>query len=133
MRSAIHAVLILIGAVPWILAYFLIALCAALVWAADKIKPNATWGNCYSYSLHRWCQQRGALVLTFVEDARLLRIFPVVHATLIPHIHRRSAFETTVPVERKQTKWFPWWAFYFQYRVVRKDADTRPAPLDEVA
>ena len=131
MRRALHAVIILTGSALWVVAYFLIAACAGMAWAADRVWPGADMGNCFSYTLHRWCSRRGALVLTFVEDARLFRIFPVIHAAWTPGIHRRAEFEMTTPVDRKRSKWLPWWAFYFRYRVVKRDAETQPAPLGD--
>jgi hypothetical protein len=110
-------------------AYFLIALCAGIGWLADKAWPDATWGNCFSYSLHRWCQRRGVLALTFVEDARLLWIFPVIHATLTPGVHRRAAIEMTSPVDRKRTRWLPWWAWYFHFKVIKREPETKHGDL----
>lgn len=119
MRRAAHMMLTLIGAVPWLIAYFMGLLCVGLAWLADKVWPDADAGNCWSYALHRWVIGRGALVLTFVEDARFLQTLPVIHCTWMPEGPGRAPLEMTQPVERQTTLWLPWWAFYFRYRVVK--------------
>lgn len=118
-RKAAHAAILLIAALPWIVAYFSACAAAGCGWLAARVWPDADRGNCWSFALHRWCKGRGVLALTFVEDARLLRIFPVVHCALLPSLPREAQIEMTIPRKRRSTQWLPWWAFYFRYRVVR--------------
>lgn len=125
MRRALHAVLAILGAVPWLIAYFCGALCIALARLGVRIWPEADMGNCWSHALPLWHRRRDVLLLTFVEDARFLRIFPVLHCVWMPAAPTRGEFSMTTPVERKASMWFPWWAFYFRYRVVTIERRTK--------
>jgi len=108
IRKLLHAAILLAAAAPWIIAYFMLALAAGMCWAADRVWPNATRGNCWSFALHRWCKERGVLALSFVEDARLLRIFPVVHCALLPSLLPCGpAFRSQSPRLHCPARWCP--------------------------
>ena len=131
MRQAAHAILAMIGVLTWLVAYFFGALSVWLAHLGDWVWPEADMGNCWSYALPRWNAKRGALVLVFVEDARFMKVFPVVHCIWMPKGPGHAPFEMTQPVERRKSQWFPWWAFYFKFRVVsveRRRADRSAAP-----
>jgi hypothetical protein len=137
MRQVLHAALILLGTLPWLIAYWAAVVAAGLCWLADKAWPEADRGNCWSYALPKWIEGRGVLAMSFVEDARFLGLFPVIHCAVFPEFPRRASFEMTQPVERRRTQWFPWWSFYFRFRVVRvqrhpKATDTAHGPLDDL-
>lgn len=132
LRNVCHGTLAVLGGFVWLVVYFLTLLMIALSWLGDRLIPGSDMGNCYSYALPRWAQYRGALVLTFVEDVRLLGILPVVHATWAPRgVHNLTETETTVPVRRRSTQWVPWYVFYFKFKVrtwpaTSGDPDNRP-------
>ena len=135
MRQLAHFALVMLGTVPWLVAYWAGALSMLLTVAADRVWPDADRGNCWSHALPKWRGHR-ALVLTFVDDARFLRWFPVVHCALLPEFPRRSSYEMTQPVERRKTAWFPWFTFCFRFKIIRHDrvpkpTDTDHAPLGE--
>lgn len=117
MRRILHATLGIIAAGPWLVAYFCGVLCAVFALAMDRVWPNADRGNCWSHALPMWVRRRGSVVVSFVEDARFARIFPVLHVAWIPRLPRQAEFSMTDPLERKKTQWLPWWAFYFRYRI----------------
>ena len=130
MRQLAHFALVMLGILPWALAYWAGALAMWIAVLGDRVWPEADRGNCFSHALPLWVRGRGALVLTFVEDARFLRWFPVLHAAVLPAFPRGNAYEMTQPLHRKTTRWFPWFTFYFRFRIIRHDRVPKPTDTD---
>lgn len=78
-----HSALVRLGMVPLTLAWACLAAGIACMVAADKLQPNARWGNCWSFAAPRWwaTRDRSYLTLRAVRGARLVGGYGIV-----PHV-----------------------------------------------
>lgn len=92
-----------------------------LVMAADRLWPNATWGNCWSYCVPNWIENGGYLVVRPADGVRILRFVWVPHVFWMPHIGTGNTVVQTTPMDRSRAKWLPWFTIYFPYRVTHEE------------
>ncbi len=121
MRRLIHAVLV-IGAGPvWLVAYVCLALCALLVVAADRVLPHARIGNCWSYVAPRWLKHGGYIGIRIAPGVRFLWNFLIPHAIWIRELPETADIRQTSPINRCKGRWFPWYVFYFPFKVTERE------------
>lgn len=121
MRKIVHATLVLLACIPWIVAVNCGVLCLALVMLADKVWPNATSGNCWSFAGPKWFKHGGYLTIRYADNIRLFGKLRVPHAIWIKSLSMDSLVEQTVPINRSKAKKLPWRVFYFPFIVKSKE------------
>lgn len=94
----------------------------ALVVIADKVWPNATWGNCWSYAGANWYKYGGYLLVRAADTVRLLGIGWIPHAIWVKDIGN-GVLEHTAPIRRGRAKYLSWMIFYFPYEIITEDSD----------
>jgi len=117
MKKIVHALLVIIAAVPWAIAVTCGAVCLALVVIADKVWPNATWGNCWSYAGANWYKHGGYLLVRAADTVRLMGIGWIPHALWVKELNDEVKLEHTAPLRRGHARYFPWMIFYFPYEI----------------
>jgi hypothetical protein len=110
--KALHAILVVVAFVPWLIGCIGFGAALALVLLADRIWPGATRGNCWSYVGPRWWRRGGYLLIRWAAG------WPMIpHAAWVRELSADNALEQTVPLERV-TRWSLWWkTLYFPFRV----------------
>lgn len=120
-RRIAHAVLVLLAALPWALGLAAFGCSLVLVLLADRIWPNATWGNCWSFAGPRWVRHGGYLVVRPADGVRVLGSGWVPHTLWMKRIGFDNEIEQTMPLRRSQSRVVPWRTLYFPYRVIRRE------------
>lgn len=114
----IHASLIIMASIPWAIACGLLTISLVLVVLADKLWPNATSGNCWSYTAPKWIYKGGYLLIRPADGIRLFKIGIIPHVLWLKSLSDSNDLEHTFPNhERTTSKWLPWKALYFPYSV----------------
>lgn len=120
-RRALHATLVLLAVIPWSLGVLLFGVALLLVLLADKVWPNANWGNCWSYCGPKWVKEGGYLVGRPADNVRFLGRFWIPHVFWMPEIGDGNTVLQTFPVKRSKAKWLPLGTTYFEFIVRRKE------------
>jgi hypothetical protein len=120
MRRALHAVLVLVAALPWLAGVLAFGLATLCVLAADRLWPGATHGNCWSFAGPRWVRHGGYLLVRLADGV------PMLHAAIV---HRLPAdgvqLEQFMPARRRRGWRGVLSAFYFRGAISR---DEKPHP-----
>jgi hypothetical protein len=119
-RAALHKIIIVLAQVPLLLAFATVGIFLLMAVAADRVQPNACWGNCWTYAGARWARLGGYLTLRRVKDIMIMNSIPVPHA--IWQSALTGAVRMTYPVARKAAKWFPIHALLFKFEVWHDDS-----------
>lgn len=119
-RFVIHALIGVLAFALFALGVSVLMLALGLTLVADRVWPNATWGNCWMFVGPRLVKHGGAFLVQAADGPRFLKIFPVPHALMVHHLGADSRVEQTVPLKRTKAQWFPWRAVYFPHRVLRR-------------
>lgn len=125
MRTALHAILVLLGMVPLGFAWASLALGVALMVLADKALPNARRGNCWSYAAPRWWRHGGYLGMRAADGVRLCGFGLVPHVVHVEALGDGSRISHTLPTNRYSGRWLLWRKLYFRFTVA--DSDDRQA------
>lgn len=126
MRRIIHFFLFMLGFVSWGIGNVLYSVCAGISILADRVDPNSEWGNCWGYVLPRWWLDDGYLIIRRAYGNMFLGFLPLPHVLWAKNLNLGVAdVEHFSPLERKKTKWFPWYAVYFRGRVINRDVVRR--------
>lgn len=123
IKRTLHAVLVILAAIPWTIAVSMGAICLFLVVQADNLWPNATWGNCWSYMGPKWFKQGGYIGVRKAIGVRIFKIGWIPHAIWIKSLSPKSNIEHTTPITRSNSKWLPWRIIYFPFDVKYIDPD----------
>lgn len=118
---------VLLAVPPFVVAYALLAICTLLVLIADRALPHARVGNCWSYTGARWARFGGFIGIRAAPGARFFGFLPVPHAIWIRDLRDADILQTT-PLQRKRSRFFPWYVFYFKFKVTSKES--KPARTD---
>ncbi|MBK8772736.1 MAG: hypothetical protein IPM06_20230 [Rhizobiales bacterium] len=121
LRRTVHAVLVLLAVIPWVIGLAGFGVALLLVLLADWAWPKATWGNCWSFVGPRWFKHGGYICARPADGVRLLGKFWIPHAFWMPEIGADASIQQTVPDHRSNAQWLPWRVLYFPYRVIRKE------------
>lgn len=126
LRRVAHAVLVTAAAPPYLIAYLLLVLCAGLVVVAEHVLPHARVGNCWSYVGPRWLKYGGYIAIRAARGVSLSGSLLVPHAIWIRELPPGTDMRQTVPLNRRKSRWFPWFVAYFPFKVV----DTERNPVE---
>jgi hypothetical protein len=117
-RHAIHAAVCIIAFFPWLFGVVSFGCALALTILADKIWPNASWGNCWTYSGPRWHKHGGYVLIRPADGIRIPVIGSIPHAIWVPKLCECTVTRHTAPINRHSGKWFAWiYTVYFKFRV----------------
>ncbi len=119
-RRIAHAAVSVTAIVPFSFGMVNMLISWGLVLIADKIWPNATWGNCWTFVGPKLFKHGGAVLIEKAQGPMLLKVIPVPHAIMVHHLGEDTVFEMTMPLKRTKAQWIPWRAGYFPFRVVRQ-------------
>ena len=122
LRASIHAALVLLAVVPWIVGLLGFGAALLLVLAADWVWPDANRGNCWSFVGPRWVKHGGYIVVRPADGVRVLGRFWVPHAFWMPKIGMDNVILQTHPATRSRSKWLPWRTLYFEFRVRKRES-----------
>lgn len=120
-RRILHAILILLAALPFAVGVTFFAIAAVLVIWADKLWPDADCGNCWSFVAPKWIKHGGYIVNRAADGVTVSGHGLIPHAMWMPEISPDAVILQTHPVRRKTGKWFPWFTLYFPFKVLRKE------------
>jgi hypothetical protein len=123
IRKILHAILVSLAVIPWLVAVNCGVLCLILVVLADKVWPSATWGNCWAYVGPKWFKHGGYLLIRYADDIRLLGKLRIPHAIWLKTLGDNYRLEQTVPINRSKAKKVPWRVFYFPFTIREKERD----------
>jgi hypothetical protein len=130
----LHALLVLAAVPLWAVAMLLLSIALGLVVLADKVWPDANWGNCWSFAGAKWARHGGYLQVRWAD-------FPQPGSRVIPHgqwvyrLHPNTGIQHTEPVRRAHRLRDVWKTLYFELRVLDTDRDqpTSWPDLDELS
>lgn len=120
MRSVWHALLVLVGMIPLTLAWACLALGVFVMVLADKLHPNATHGNCWSYAAPRWWRHGGLLGMRPADGVRLAGFGLVPHVVHVEALND-ARIKHTQPIKRYSGRWLLWRKLYFRFAVADTD------------
>ena len=121
MRTVLFRTLIVIAMVPLLLAFVSVAAFIFMAVMADKVLPDARWGNCWTYAAARWWRLGGYIALRPSDGIALIGGIPIPHAVWVPEL--TGEVRMTYPVDpRIQNVWMPLQALLFAYTVWHRDA-----------
>jgi hypothetical protein len=116
VKRTLHALLVVLSAIPWAIGCITFACAWCLVILADRVWPDADRGNCWSYAGARWRKYGGYLL---IRPADGLPLIP--HAVWVPNIPPGLVVRQTLPVSRVRRWWQAWQTVYFRFRVLRRE------------
>ncbi len=116
MRRVLHIILVCMAAPVWTLGVLIATLCLILVMLADKVWPEATWGNCWSFVGPRWFKQGGYLVIRYADDVRIFGKIRIPHALWMKSINNAD-IEHIAPIHRSKSTVVPWRTIYFPFLI----------------
>lgn len=126
LRHALHAAICIAAFVPWLVGVLAFGVALLFTLAADRLWPDATWGNCWTFVGPRWFRHGGYVQVRMAPAPRLFgrRIIP--HAIWLKTAHPDSDVEQTAPIIRVMRFRDAWQTLYFRFRVHRQEPYTRP-------
>jgi len=106
------------GSVILTLSYLVIALTIL----ADKVWPNAQYGNCWTYTLPRWKKYGGYLLIRPADEVRFLDTLPVPHVIWVQSFDTAgSVVSQFYPEKRNVSRWMPWFTIYYKGKVLNNE------------
>ena len=129
MRSAIHFIVIMASAIVGAIALWFCAIVCALALLAKRIDPTHKRGNCWTYALPEFIEHGGYLAVRASDGLKFLKVFMVPHVLYMPILHGRSVISQYVPITRKSSFWFPWYAvnYHGEIRVIDSNHNAKDA------
>jgi hypothetical protein len=121
MRVVIHVLLAAVGFGTWCAAMWLMAATTALAVLGDKVLPNATHGNCWTFALPRWHIHGGYLLVRNADGQRFLGFLPVPHVAWVKHLGNEALLEQFDPITRHYSWWMPWFTIYYAGRIKKTE------------
>lgn len=115
----LHAIVVVLAFFPWALGCLMFAVALGLVLLADRIWPDADWGNCWSFVGPRWYRHGGYIAIRSADEVSVSGCGPIPHAMWITTWPADAAVQQTRPRKRTGARWLPWRTLYFPY-VVKK-------------
>lgn len=126
MKRFLHALLVIVGNVPLLGAYLCILFAMWIYVLADKLWPDATRGNCWSFALAQAWKRGGHVPIRPVREAKMaFGLGMALHAAWTPRLH--GQVEQTEPVERYKGPSLLWRWMYFPFSARGADSKTSPA------
>ena len=122
MKRVLHALLVIAAAIPWAMAMGLLGVSLWLVLLADRLWPDATHGNCWSYAGAKWAKHGGYMQVRWSD-------FPHAGSHLIPHgqwvyrLHPETGMHQTTPKHRAHRLRDIWRVLYVEFEVLDNDRE----------
>lgn len=129
-RRAVHALIIILAVIPWFIGLLGFGLALLLVLLADRVWPDATMGNCWSFVGPRWFRHGGYILIRPADNVRVLNIGWIPHAIWVKSLSDGVELEQTHPDNRTAAKWIPWRTVYFPFKVLHRERP-HPAKIDD--
>lgn len=129
MKKLLHALLVIGAAVPWTIGMFALFLSSLGALAADKVWPNATKGNCWSYAWPKWLKQGGYIDIRPAEGQRILGVFFLPHVIWMPEWPEGIPIKHAQPIKRHHSRWIPWYTLYYDFEVKDTEKPHNGTPL----
>ncbi len=122
MRHALHAIVCLLAAIPWALGVMLFSCALLLTILADRIWPNATWGNCWTQAGPRWWRHGGYLLVRSADGQKVLGIGGIPHAAWVHTLPDSGiGLLQTKPKHRRKSRFLPWYTLYFELDLIKHE------------
>lgn len=119
-RRVAHAALIVVAALPLLVAFGAIRAVEALAVLADRVWPGADRGNCWTWALLQHRRHGGYLFSRPVRDAQLAWVGEPPHVGWVERID--GPVMQTEPVSRYRGRWLLLRWVYFQFTVKMDEA-----------
>ena len=134
VKQGLHFFLVAICAPPlWFVGFTCLAGALVCVLWADKLWPNATWGNCWSYTGPRWWKRGGYIGVRASDGVKMLWGGIIPHALWIRKLFPTPVIEQSAPVNRKVGNWLLFrGGLYFKFAISNEESphnaiDTLPS------
>lgn len=129
MKRFIHAVLCLTAVPLWIISMLLLYVAGTLAIKADKVWPEADWGNCWTKAIPLWWERGGYLNARKSDDVKVFNFFYLPHVMWVPTWNEDTEVVQTEPLDRRKGSWLPWYTVHFKYYLVNKETPHNGTPL----
>ena len=117
MRNALHALLVILMAPLLFVAWLAVSLAALLATWADRVRPDAGVGNCWSYALAKFRRDGGYVVCRPVSLGRMFAgIGSILHVFWVADVEGKD-LRQTIPKQRYTGPWLILRCWYFPYRI----------------
>jgi len=123
MRATLHFIVTMLGAFFGAIVLCFASIVCALALLGKRIDPTHKRGNCWTYALPEFIEHGGYLAVRASDGLKLLGVFIVPHVLYMPILHGRSVISQYVPIDRKSSFLFPWYAvnYHGEIRVVESN------------
>ena len=121
IRTIAHAICVWLGFLLWAPAMALIAATAGLAILADRARPHARDGNCWSYALQKYAKHGGYLLVRAADGQQFLGLFQVPHVAWVSHLSDDNNMRFFVPERRKSARFVPWYVVYYSGRILTRE------------
>jgi hypothetical protein len=125
-RHALHAVICIAAFFPWLVGVLGFGAALALTVLADKLWPNATWGNCWTYVGPRWFKHGGYVQMRLVKCPKIFGRSFIPHAIWLRESHPEAKLEQTEPMTRIKRLRDAWQTIYFRFYIHTSEPHRRP-------
>ena len=123
MRAALHFIVTMLGVFFGAIVLCFASIVCALALLGKRIDPTHKRGNCWTYALPEFIEKGGYLAVRASDGITFLKVFIVPHVLYMPILHGRSVISQYVPINRKSSFLFPWYAvnYHGEIRVVESN------------
>ena len=123
MRAALHFIVTMLGVFFGAIVLCFASIVCALALLGKRIDPTHKRGNCWTYALPEFIEKGGYLAVRASDGITFLKVFIVPHVLYMPILHGRSVILQYVPINRKSSFLFPWYAvnYHGEIRVVESN------------
>jgi hypothetical protein len=122
IRFSLHATICMVAILPWLIGVFgfYIALWFGIL--ADKVWPNATWGNCWTHAGPLWHRRGGYLCIRWADSQLILGRWRIPHSFHIDTFPEdKVGLTQAVPTYPKQFRLYPYYVLYHHIEVVHNE------------
>lgn len=103
-----------LGIVTWSIALAAATVTGVLAVWGSRMWPEAPGSNCWVYVLPRYHAQGGYLIVRAAHGVRLFGFLQVPHVAWASTIPHDMEIEAYTPINRKRSKWLPWFVFWYR-------------------
>jgi hypothetical protein len=119
LRHALHATLCIAAFFPWLVGVVGFGAALWLTILADRLWPDADWGNCWTFVGPKWFRHGGYVQMRMAHSPRIAGVRFIPHAIWVRQAHPETRAEQTVPVARITSWRQALQTLYFKLRVVQ--------------
>ena len=125
-RHALHAVICIGAFLFWLVSMVNIGIAFGLAVLADKVWPEAMWGNCWTNVARRVYHHGGYLQSRLVKRPRIFGKSFIPHAMWLKKSHPEAQIEQTEPLKRITRLRDTWRTVYFRFYLHGDEPHRRP-------